>query len=77
MINFKKVQTIIQDYEVKKGGLFSKDVVTFQIVSTEPGKLFKMRTYRTDEDFYELRRLMVIAVPYVMVPPLPPKVLQA
>jgi hypothetical protein len=53
------------------------DYVTFQIVSEEPGKLYKMRTYRTDEDFYELRKLMVVAVPYVMVPPLPTKSIKA
>ena len=72
-INYKKITSKIQDYDIKKGGIFSKDIVTFQIVSDEPGKLFKMRSYRTDEDFYELRRLMVIALPYVMVPPLPAK----
>lgn len=53
------------------------DFVVFQIVSDLPGKLYKMRTYRSDEDFYELRRLMVIALPYVMVPPLPIKSLKA
>ena len=73
MINFKKIVSKIQDYEIKKGGLFKNDIVTFQIVSDEPGKLFKMRAYRTDEDFYELRRLMVISLPYVMIPPLPAK----
>ena len=56
---------------MKKGGIFSKDLITFQIVSEEPGKKFQMRTYRTDEDFYELRRLMVIQLPYMMIPPLP------
>ena len=52
------------------------DFVTFQVVS-ETGLLYKWRTFRTDEDFYELRRLMVIALPYVMVPPLPYKNLKA
>jgi len=52
------------------------DFVLFQVVSEEPGKLYKMRTYRTDEDFFDLRRLMVIALPYVMVPPLPVKSLK-
>lgn len=52
------------------------DFVTFQVVS-ETGLLYKWRTFRTDEDFYELRRLMVIALPYVMVPPLPRKNLKA
>jgi hypothetical protein len=46
-------------------------------VSDEPGKLYKMRTYRTDEDFYDLRRLMVVALPYMMIPPLPVKSLKA
>jgi hypothetical protein len=49
------------------------DFVVFQVVSEEPGKLYKNRTYRTDEDFYELRKLMVVALPYIMVPPLPIK----
>jgi hypothetical protein len=49
------------------------DFVVFQVVSEEPGKLYKNRTYRTDEDFYELRKLMVVALPYIMVPPLPVK----
>ena len=73
VINYKKITSKIQDYDIKKMGLFRSDIVTFQIVSDEPGKLFKMRSYRTDEDFYELRRLMVVALPYVMVPPLPAK----
>ena len=46
-------------------------------MSDEPGKLYKMRTYRTDEDFYDLRRLMVVALPYMMIPPLPVKSLKA
>ena len=29
IINFKNIKTTIQDYEVKKGGLFKSDVVTF------------------------------------------------
>lgn len=49
------------------------DFVVFQVVSEEPGKLYKNRTYRADEDFYELRKLMVVALPYIMVPPLPVK----
>jgi len=68
----------VQDYEIKKkNGFMKADFVMFQIVSEEPGKLYKMRTYRTDEDFYELRKMMVIAVPYVMVPPLPTKSIKA
>ena len=43
------------------------------MVTEEQGKLFKMRTYRSDDDFHDLRRLLVISVPYVMVPPLPKK----
>jgi hypothetical protein len=76
-INFKAITTTVQDYEIKKNGFMKADFVMFQIVSEEPGKLYKMRTYRTDEDFYELRKLMVIAVPYVMVPPLPTKSIKA
>lgn len=49
------------------------DYVVFQVVSDEPGKLYKWRAYRTDADFYDLRRLMVLALPYIMVPPLPLK----
>ena len=48
------------------------DTVTFQIVS-ETGLLYKWRTFRTDEDFYELRRLLVVALPHMMIPPLPLK----
>jgi hypothetical protein len=75
-ISFKRITTKVQDYEIKKGGLMKADYVIFQVVSDEPGKLYKMRTYRTDEDFYDLRRLMVIALPYIMVPPLPVKSLK-
>jgi hypothetical protein len=76
-INFKAITTTVQDYEIRKGGFMKADFVLFQIVSEEPGKLYKMRTYRADEDFYELRRLMVVALPYFMVPPLPVKSLKA
>lgn len=76
-INFKQITSKVQDYEIKKGGFMKADFVMFQVVSDQPGKLYKMRTYRTDEDFYELRRLMVIAMPYIMVPPLPVKSLKA
>jgi hypothetical protein len=76
-INFKAITTTVQDYEIRKGGFMKADFVLFQIVSEEPGKLYKMRTYRSDEDFYELRRLMVVALPYNMVPPLPVKSLKA
>ena len=48
------------------------DTVTFQIVS-ETGLLYKWRTFRTDEDFYDLRRLLVVALPHMMIPPLPLK----
>ena len=34
---------------------------------------WKHAAHRTDEDFYDLRKLLVAATPFIMVPPLPPR----
>lgn len=71
-INFRKVGVKIQDHEVRKGAFLKNDFVLFQILS-EMDDRFLARTHRTDEDFYDLRKLLLMAVPYLMVPPLPTK----
>ena len=48
------------------------DTVLYEIVAEENGST-RMRVNRTDADFHELRKLMIIALPYVLVPPLPTK----
>jgi hypothetical protein len=69
----KAITCKIQDYEIRKGGFMQSDIVNYQVVTEEPGQLFKLRVHRNDNDFFELRRLLVQAVPYIMVPPLPKK----
>lgn len=44
----------------------------YEIITEENGAS-KMRVHRTDADFHELRKLMILALPYVQVPPLPNK----
>ncbi len=71
-INFRSITAKIADYEIRKGNFLKGDTVLFEIVIEENGTT-KMRVNRTDSDFHELRKLMIVALPYVLVPPLPSK----
>lgn len=40
-------------------------------MSESDDETWKGTTHRTDDDFYEMRKLMIVNIPYLMVPPLP------
>lgn len=65
-MTFKTVAAKIEDYEIKKG-IFSDDVI-FHIVTTSDTN--RWSSNRNDDDFYELRKLLVISFPYVLIPAL-------
>lgn len=71
-INFRPLVAKIAEYEIQKGTFLKGDYVLYEIMTEENGET-KMRVHRTDADFFELRKLMLLALPYVQVPPLPNK----
>ena len=68
-----KITTRIKGYDVKKGSMLAKDIVVWQVQSESEDERWKQAAHRTDEDFYDLRKLLVAATPFIMVPPLPPR----
>lgn len=70
-INFIKIKTTIKSFDVRKGGMLGRDTVLFCISSEADDDSWKGLTHRNDDDFYELRKLMIVNIPYLMVPPLP------
>ncbi len=72
-INFIRITSKIKSFKVQKGGFLKADFVVYEIVSEQVESGQTLTAYRTDADFYDLRKLMVVALPYVRVPPLPSK----
>ena len=68
-LNNKRIQVRVNEGEIKSGGIFSASYLHYKI-SIEP---LGWSIYRKDQDFYFLRRMLVKAFPYIIVPPLPVK----
>jgi hypothetical protein len=63
-LNYKRTQSKIQkDFDIIKGSFFSSDYVMFKVTTDGDGLNYLVS--RTDDDFYELRKLLVIAYPHV------------
>jgi hypothetical protein len=74
-INFKRTTSKFQEYDIRKGTFLQGEYVMFTIgTEADDGTTYKVQ--RTDDDIYSLRKLMMVATPHVMVPPLPKKTLK-
>jgi hypothetical protein len=61
----------VTGYEIRKGGWFSFDFSVFLIETELQGKKEKLKVHRKDTEFYQLRRLMKMEFPHLLIPPLP------
>lgn len=69
LLNFKRVEIIVQDGLVKEGGIFSASYPTYRVITTSSGINLDVR--RKDEDFYFLRKHLHRCFPHLIIPPCP------